>query len=213
MFEPGAMHVVGPDNLDDATLATYLVMNDLRKVNVFPFLHATRVCNVVCSASMGHWINIEGIAAKYQWRCTLSEVFEGLHFTWKTDYSRGPGKKPKVTMVIIFDTGRVVITGGTTFEEIQSHFKGIIPILRQFKVDRKPISTFKRKLKAKAKAAAAAAAADRDSCTVGEPDMEHELIGELGLMHVSGLKRPLLDSAQKSAPRAKRHKPTFGYET
>jgi len=140
----GSFNVVGASHYSDALLASYLIIEELRKINIFPFLCDTEVENVVCSASLGHFINLAAIVKDFPLRCNYSEdVFGGIHFTWKRDYTNREGKKPNTTVVIIFSTGRIVITGGKTRDSIAETLKGILPLLRHYRCADLPASAKK----------------------------------------------------------------------
>lgn len=186
VFGTGKMAVVGTLSIYDALLSTYQLMDSLSRVNVFPRLHAIKVCNVVCSLYVGHCINIEAIARDFPFKCNFDkELFGGLHFTYRENYKSKHDKKPQTTVFIIFSTGNVVITGGTTKQSIRKDLKAMIPLLRHYR----------------------AKSEGRHKSKVGVG----EAVDTLALESASGGKKRKLPGSQANG-RRKKQKVPFGYK-
>lgn len=84
------------------------------------------VQNMVASCSVNFPIRLEGLAAKFDMFCNYEpEVFPGLVFRMK---------KPKLVL-LIFVTGKIVLTGAKRVEQIYDAFDNIHPVLLEFRKD------------------------------------------------------------------------------
>lgn len=136
IFRTGSINIMGTRHEWDALLAIYMLLDKLREVDVYPRLHGCKISNVVVNAHMGHFIDVSGIARDYSDRCNYQkDMFGGLHFIYKVMYMGNNTKKPRSTVVIIFYTGSIVITGGRDQEELRDCLRGMIPILRKYRLD------------------------------------------------------------------------------
>jgi hypothetical protein len=81
---------------------------------------------MVASCSVNFPIRLEGLAAKFDIFCNYEpEVFPGLVFRMK---------KPKLVL-LIFVTGKVVITGAKKVQEIYEAFENVYAVLQDFRKD------------------------------------------------------------------------------
>ena len=141
-FRTGCAHVVGNRRPIDALVATYLVIDRMVQLDILPFLNTFRPCNVVCSASLGYWLDLKALARDYPTRCTLTSAFEGLHFTLRRERNPNKPKQSKVNMVIVFKSGRLVVTGGASFQVISKQYEKMKAILVNYRLDKKPKGCF-----------------------------------------------------------------------
>jgi len=82
------------------------------------------VQNIVGSADVKFPIRLEGLAYQHgNFSSYEPELFPGLIYRMV---------RPKVVL-LIFVSGKVVLTGAKSVEDIQTAFNNIYPVLRQFK--------------------------------------------------------------------------------
>lgn len=85
-----------------------------------------KVQNIVASADVGFAIRLESLSHKHAEFCQYEpEIFPGLIYRI---YS------PKV-VVLIFVSGKIVLTGAKTREQIQEAYNSILPALQMHKKD------------------------------------------------------------------------------
>lgn len=213
-FRTGCAHVVGNRRPIDALLATWLVIDRMISLDILPFLNTFRTCNVVCSASLGYWLDLEGLAREYPTRCTLSPVFEGLHFTMRRTENPNKPKQTKINMVIVFKSGRLVVTGASSFQEISEQFEKMKKILVRFKCKKKPKRCFGGTRSGKPNATdvddmktVLAKLKNMKFTEDGEPENP-----DFALTFASALKsaRRQKDDCQIAGPKCKRRKPEVG---
>lgn len=144
VFRSGSFQIVGTRCISDATLALYLTLHKMHQAQIFPFMYATSVCNILCSASLGYFLDIDKLHEDHPLNSMLSENFEGLHYIHERDFRGREGRKPKVTMFILFKTGKLVATGTTRLVDLQKAFEDMKKVLIKYKVDKCPVSRFKQ---------------------------------------------------------------------
>ena len=107
--------------------------------------------NIVGSADVRFPIRLEGLAYAHGYFCSYEpELFPGLIYRMRS---------PKVVL-LIFVSGKVVLTGAKAREDVYSAFDAIYPVLQEFrKADAAPHPAI---------AAAAAAAAASAAANAGE---------------------------------------------
>jgi hypothetical protein len=89
------------------------------------------VCNVVCSASLGHKLDLSAIARDHQARVVYQpELFEGLQLNLERDSTRA-----HTITLIPFVSGRLLLTGGTSQEAHNEKFREVLPMLRSYRLD------------------------------------------------------------------------------
>lgn len=135
VFSNGNVLMVGTHHRMDALLATHLMLRTIRlKLNIFPRMYDLRVRNVVCSLSLGHFIDVERFYRDFRSRCMYNpEKFDGCQFY----YRRDPYRRSHATTFVIFATGRIVVTGATTLAQEQAYLRVMIPILRTYRCERR----------------------------------------------------------------------------
>lgn len=202
IFSGGRMHVVGTKTMLDALLATYMAMEQLRQVGVYPSLYELYVCNRVFSASVGPWIDLDGIAKAYPTRSSHTELFEGLHFTVSRRYTRGHNQKARTRVAILFETGKLVLTGCKSNDEAVELFRNVMPILRKFRCTSKPASTVRRSRKKRMRNVNEVAQALAEAHS-------HQVVIEEAAAGTDVEQPP----TPRRPQRAKRHKPSVGYSS
>lgn len=138
VFENGGHLTVGTCHTSDALLAAHLIMyRYAAKMGIYPRFHNFRVCNVVCSVSIGPYLNIVDFWRKNRTRTVYTpDNFEGAHFYPR----RNPWNHKRTTVFVMFTSGKLVITGGKSREEIEQYFKDMLPVLRTYQQD-EPVQT------------------------------------------------------------------------
>lgn len=136
VFSNGCHLIVGTRHVSDALLAAHLVLHKYEsKLKIFPKFHNFQVCNVVCSASLGHFLDIVSFWRDHRHRCVYTpDSFEGVHFY----FIRDPFSHKRATVFVLFRSGKFVITGGTSREQLLEYFREMLPVLRQYRCDRPP---------------------------------------------------------------------------
>jgi transcription initiation factor TFIID TATA-box-binding protein len=133
VFSNGNLQWVGCMHTMDILLGLYALLHrlSLHLGTRFHFYHFS-VCNVVCSASLGHFLDLDAIHAAFGARSVYNkELFEGLQLSLVRDVTRN---RSTITL-ILFTSGRFLITGGQSQEEHNEQFVKILPILRQYRLD------------------------------------------------------------------------------
>ena len=115
VFSSGNLVVTGCTSEDHALLASYRYVNMLRKFLRLPLrMRKFRIQNLVAASTLSFNVDLVQMAEHYQLHCNYEpEIFPGLIF-------RVPG-----LVVLIFRSGRIVLTGAknrkniiTAFEEL-----------------------------------------------------------------------------------------------
>lgn len=120
MFETGKIVITGASGLAESVFAARKCAHLLRSLNYPARVSSYKVQNMVASCGTGFDIKIEDLVEPYQKFTSYNpESFPGLIF--RLD-------EPKVTL-LIFVSGKVVITGGNNEETIHRAFMKIYPIL------------------------------------------------------------------------------------
>lgn len=136
VFANGNSQLVGTHHKMDALLVAHLLMREIyRNFRIFPKFHFFTVCNVVCSLSLGHYLDLPRFFKDHRNRCVYNvESFEGCQFYIKRD----PCQHNLSTTLVMFRTGRIVITGGTSRRQQLEHMRKLLPILRMYRLDAPP---------------------------------------------------------------------------
>ena len=93
----------------------------LQKLGYGVTLTEFTIQNMVASCSVNFPIRLEGLAAKFDIFCNYEpEVFPGLVFRMR---------KPKLVL-LIFVTGKIVLTGAKRVEEIYQAFENVYAVLQ-----------------------------------------------------------------------------------
>lgn len=196
VFRTGSHHVVGTRHPLDALLATYLVSYELRKCNIVPFVAGVQVCNMVGSVSLGFGIDLRALEKSFPLRVTYQpQLFEGAQLVWSRRDQGSKRKKPKTTTLIVFDTGKIVITGGESVQSIATTFRNVLPILHMHAVPLIAASEAETR-KRRAPRARSSHSAPRDR----EADMEDEEDADADVQRALNL----VGGTDDSAPRKRR---------
>jgi len=125
IFSSGKMVVTGAKNEDDALLASKNVRKILHKVGVPTRFTEFKVQNIVGSTDVGFPIRLEGICdgAHHRHSVYEPELFPGLVYRMES---------PKVVL-LIFVSGKVVLTGAKTRSDIRMALQKIYPVLVDFR--------------------------------------------------------------------------------
>lgn len=124
VYRSGKFVVVGASAVEDARLAAEKLISILKKIS-FPTRHTPfRIRNVVGSAEVFFKLRLEGIARQHARFCTYEpELFPGLIYRML---------RPKCTL-LIFISGKLVITGCQSPTEGEEALCKIYPVLLQYR--------------------------------------------------------------------------------
>ncbi len=127
IFGSGKMVVTGARTETDSKLAARKFARIVQKVGFEIRFTNFKFQNVVGSTDVGFAIRLEGLASEWEGSCSYEpELFPGLVFRMA---------EPKVVL-LIFVSGKVVLTGAKSREDINQAFANIYHVLSQFKKDR-----------------------------------------------------------------------------
>ena len=113
IFKTGKMVITGAKSEIDSRTAAQHYANHIGKVGFKTKLDEFKVQNMVGSCSVKHGISLESLMLKCQESCTYNpDTFPGLIFHMK---------QPKVCL-LIFTSGKIVLTGAKTKAEIDLAF-------------------------------------------------------------------------------------------
>jgi transcription initiation factor TFIID TATA-box-binding protein len=125
IFGSGKMVVTGARSNEDAKLAARKFARIVQRLSFKTGFSDFKVQNMVGSCDIGFCIRLEGLALR---TCNFSnyepEIFPGLIYRMVN---------PKVVL-LIFTTGKIVITGAKTRDDIDKAFELMYPILRECRV-------------------------------------------------------------------------------
>lgn len=125
VFSTGKLVVVGATTEELAHLAARKLARIIQLMDTPVKLANFRVNNVVSSCSVGFNIRLEGLAHAHGLFCTYEpELFPGLIYRMVS---------PKVAM-ILFVSGKIIITGAKKREDLYEAFNIIYPILKEFSI-------------------------------------------------------------------------------
>ena len=124
VFSSGKLVITGARSEDGAKLAARKYARVIQKLS-FPAKFAEfKIQNMVGSCDVKFPIRLEGLMLMHGQFCSYEpELFPGLIYRMV---------KPRIVL-LIFVSGKVVITGAKTREEIYQGFNNIYPILKSFK--------------------------------------------------------------------------------
>mmetsp|Transcript_16899 Transcript_16899/g.34228 ORF Transcript_16899/g.34228 Transcript_16899/m.34228 type:complete len:226 (+) Transcript_16899:116-793(+) len=134
IFKSGKMVVTGAKSEADARLGARRYARIIQKLD-FPARFADwKIQNMVGSCDVKFPIRLEGLAYKHSHYSSYEpELFPGLIYRMV---------QPKIVL-LIFVSGKVVLTGGKTRKEIYASFEQIYPVLQEFRkstVDAPPVA-------------------------------------------------------------------------
>ncbi|KAJ7221725.1 TBP-domain-containing protein [Mycena pura] len=141
IFASGKMVVTGAKSEDDSRLASRKYARIVQKLGFDAKFSEFKIQNIVGSCDVKFPIRLEGLAYSHgQFSSYEPEVatrFMLLLFFWLTFYKLFPGLiyrmiKPKVVL-LIFVSGKIVLTGAKVREEIYTAFNTIYTVLCEFR--------------------------------------------------------------------------------
>lgn len=124
IFASGKMVVTGARGEDEARLAARRFARILEKLDIPVKFKEFKIQNMVGSCDARFPIRLEGLASSHAQFCNYEpEIFPGLIYRMQA---------PKVVL-LIFVSGKVVLTGAKKRDEIYAAFERIYPVLKQFR--------------------------------------------------------------------------------
>jgi transcription initiation factor TFIID TATA-box-binding protein len=124
IFASGKMVCTGAKSEQEARLAARKYARILQKLQFAVQFKEFKVQNMVGSCDVRFPIRLEGLASSHAVFCSYEpELFPGLIYRMQA---------PKIVL-LIFVSGKVVLTGAKKREDIYTAFENIYPVLQQFK--------------------------------------------------------------------------------
>lgn len=126
IFSSGKIVCTGAKSEDDSKLAARKYARIIQKLGFNVKFQDFTIQNIVGSCDVGFPIRLEGLqSAHSNFSSYEPELFPGLIYRMH---------QPKIVL-LIFVSGKIVITGAKLREEIKRAFDNIFPILKDFKKD------------------------------------------------------------------------------
>ena len=124
IFSSGKMVCTGARTEEDSKQASRIYAKIIVKLGFPAKFSEFKVQNIVASCDAKFPIRLEGLASEYLKFCSYEpEMFPGLIFHMLD---------PKIVL-LIFVSGKIVLTGAKNREDIYKAYNNILPILMQFK--------------------------------------------------------------------------------
>jgi transcription initiation factor TFIID TATA-box-binding protein len=124
IFASGKMVVTGAKSEQAGRLAARKYARIIQKLGFEASFKDFKIQNVVASCDVKFPIRLEGLAFSHGFFCSYEpELFPGLIYRMK---------QPKIVL-LIFVSGKVVLTGAKQREEIYQAFEKIYPVLQEFR--------------------------------------------------------------------------------
>lgn len=124
IFASGKMVVTGAKSEDDSKLASRKYARIIQKLGFNAKFTDFKIQNIVGSCDVKFPIRLEGLASKHHTFSSYEpELFPGLIYRMM---------KPKIVL-LIFVSGKIVLTGAKVREEIYQAFELIYPVLSDFR--------------------------------------------------------------------------------
>lgn len=144
IFATGRMVVTGAKSEALARLAAKKHAYALQKCGFTPKFRDFTVQNIIGSANVGFNIRLEGLANKYVTvgASFVPEIFPGLSFKQYLGY-RADGTPRSCPTLLIFTTGKIVVTGAKTEEDLRAAFTRVYPLFFDFRFASDPNSKTK----------------------------------------------------------------------
>lgn len=122
MFTSGKVVVAGTTNEPESKKACKRFVKILNKLGFKAVLTKFKIQNIVCTYNFGNDLSLEQIYIYCETFCCFEpELFPGLVF------------KIKKATLLIFSSGKVVITGLKDYNEVVSIFSDLYPIILKYK--------------------------------------------------------------------------------
>ncbi|XP_010685515.1 TATA-box-binding protein 2-like [Beta vulgaris subsp. vulgaris] len=124
VFASGKLVCTGAKSEQDSKLAARKYARIIQKLGFPASFKNFRIQNIVASCDVQFPIRLEGVASThYAFSHYEPEIFPGLIYRMK---------QPKIVL-LIFVSGKIVLTGAKVREETYTAFENIFPVLSQFK--------------------------------------------------------------------------------
>ncbi|CAO2813483.1 unnamed protein product [Amaranthus hypochondriacus] len=124
IFASGKLVCTGAKSEDQSKLATRKYARVIQKLGFPAKFKDFKIQNIVGSCDVKFAIKLEALAVSHGAFCTYEpELFPGLIYRMK---------QPKIVM-LIFVSGKIVITGAKVREETYTAFENIYPVLTMYK--------------------------------------------------------------------------------
>lgn len=124
IFASGKMVVTGAKSEDDSKLASRKYARIIQKLGFGAKFTDFKIQNIVGSCDIKFPIRLEGLASRHHnFSSYEPELFPGLIYRMI---------KPKIVL-LIFVSGKIVLTGAKVREEIYTAFESIYPVLSDFR--------------------------------------------------------------------------------
>ncbi|RPA83671.1 transcription factor [Ascobolus immersus RN42] len=124
IFASGKMVVTGAKSEDDSKLASRKYARIIQKLGFNAKFTDFKIQNIVGSCDIKFPIRLEGLASRHHHFSSYEpELFPGLIYRMM---------KPKIVL-LIFVSGKIVLTGAKVREEIYQAFEMIYPVLSDFR--------------------------------------------------------------------------------
>ncbi|PTB43844.1 hypothetical protein M441DRAFT_453341 [Trichoderma asperellum CBS 433.97] len=124
IFASGKIIVVGAKSEEDSKLASRKYARIIQKLGFNATFTDFKIQNIVGSCNIKFPIRLEGLASRHhRFSSYEPELFPGLIYRMI---------KPKISL-LIFVSGKIVLTGAKVKEEIYQAFKIIYPVLQDFR--------------------------------------------------------------------------------
>ncbi|QLQ79564.1 hypothetical protein HG537_0C02110 [Torulaspora globosa] len=124
IFASGKMVVTGAKSEDDSKLASRKYARIIQKIGFAAKFTDFKIQNIVGSCDVKFPIRLEGLAFSHGTFSSYEpELFPGLIYRMV---------KPKIVL-LVFVSGKVVLTGAKQREEIYQAFEAIYPVLSEFR--------------------------------------------------------------------------------
>ena len=125
IFSSGKMVCTGARNEEESRLASRTFAKIILKLGFPVKFSEFTVQNIVASCDVKFPIRLEGLASSHLRYCSYEpEMFPGVIFRMESP--------PKIVL-LIFVSGKIVITGAKNREDIYKAYQNILPILKEFK--------------------------------------------------------------------------------
>ncbi|ORD93962.1 TBP [Enterospora canceri] len=124
IFASGKMVVTGAKSEKASQVASQRYAKIIQKLGFSVFFDSFKIQNIVSSCDLKFAIKLEGLAYAHSNYCSYEpELFPGLIYRMV---------KPKIVL-LIFVSGKIVLTGAKQREDIFEAFENIYPVLSQYR--------------------------------------------------------------------------------
>lgn len=129
VFRSGKIVVTGAKSEDCAKLAARKFTRIIQKIGFQPQFTDFKIQNVVATCAVGFRVRLEGLAIDHlQFARYEPELFPGLVYRMAGSHA----------VVLIFTTGRIIITGTKSKEAMYKVFDDIYPVICKFRKHESP---------------------------------------------------------------------------